>query len=137
MKPPPITAEDIAALLRFLPLLEELGRPFIARWHGGEDVDGVIQMPFPEYAPDVFAFFWAAGQPCWSDFDYVPAEAAAMLADDECIRNASLEEIRTMLTYCVRGERFSDGFWDAVLRSGRVAALLRRLKELAEEGVAS
>jgi hypothetical protein len=37
-----------------------------------------------------------------------------------------------MLTYCVRGERFCDGHWENLLRSGRVVALLRRLAELRE-----
>jgi hypothetical protein len=35
-----------------------------------------------------------------------------------------------LLTYCVRGERFCDGHWDAVLRSGRITAILHRLAVL-------
>jgi hypothetical protein len=35
-----------------------------------------------------------------------------------------------MLTYCVRGERFCDGHWAAMLESGRVVAILRRLRVL-------
>jgi hypothetical protein len=30
----------------------------------------------------------------------------------------------------VRGESFSDGFWEAVLQAGRVTALLRRSQAL-------
>jgi hypothetical protein len=38
-----------------------------------------------------------------------------------------------MLTYCVRGERFSDGHWAAMLESGRIVALLKRLRALRQE----
>ena len=88
-------------------------------------------MPYPIYAADVLAFYRLAGQPCWSDYDYVPQEAARMLQDDALIGRATLAEIVTMLTYCVRGERFCDGHWDAVLQSGRITAILHRLTALA------
>jgi hypothetical protein len=41
-----------------------------------------------------------------------------------------LDEIKSMLTYCVRGERFYDGHWEDTLKSGRITALLRRLAVL-------
>jgi hypothetical protein len=75
----------------------------------------------------VIEFYTLAGQTHWSDFEYQPREASAMLGDDEFIAKASLDEIRTILTYCVRGERFGDGHWAHMLESGRVVAILRRL----------
>ena len=74
-----------------------------------------------------------AGQPCWTDYDYVPQEAGRMPQDDALVRRATLTEIKTMLTYCVRGERFGDGHWAAMLESGRIVALLKRLRVLREE----
>jgi hypothetical protein len=53
-----------------------------------------------------------------------------MLDDDALIARATLEEIRTMLTYCARGEKQCDGFWGGVLRRGRAQAVLRRLAQL-------
>ena len=53
-----------------------------------------------------------------------------MLQDDAIIQRATLAEIVTMLTYCVRGERFGDGHWAAMLESGRIVALLKRLRAL-------
>jgi hypothetical protein len=79
---------------------------------------------------DVKEFFALVAQPWWLDRNYVPDQAAAMLRDDGLIRLATLDQVRAMLTYCVRWERFSDGHWDDVLRTGRVAALLRRLQVL-------
>lgn len=64
------------------------------------------------------------------DFDYVPEEAGRMLEDQALARRASINEIKTMLTYCVRGERFSEGHWGAMIELGHVRRLLERLAEL-------
>jgi hypothetical protein len=90
-------------------------------------------MPYPVYPEDVLAFYRLAGQPCWSDYDYALQEAGRMLQDDALIRHATLAEIVTMLTCCGRGERFGDGHWAAMLESGRIVALLKRLRVLREE----
>jgi hypothetical protein len=111
-----IPAEKMDELLRFLP------------------PDGkAIQVPYPIYCDDVLEFYALAGLPHWSDYRYEPRQAHAMLRDDEFITTASLDELKTMLTYCVRGERFVDGHWAHMLESGRIVALLRRLAALRNE----
>ena len=128
-----ITLEKIDALLRFLPLFDVPERKYVKAWAGGEVTpDGAITFPFPEYCDDVLEFFSLAGQTCWSDFKYDPREAYGLLSDDQFISTCSLDDIKTMLTYCVRGERFSDGLWASVLESGRVVAILKRLAVLRE-----
>lgn len=123
----------IDELLRFLPLFEEPGRSFVTRWAGGETTaDGAITMPYPIYAEDVAAFFLLAGDPFWCDYTYNPTEAGKLLEDDAFIAQATLDEIKTLLTYCVRGERFCDGHWGAVLESGKIVAILRRLAAIRE-----
>ena len=47
---------------------------------------------------------------------------------DRFIRNASLSQVRTMLTYCVRGERFFNGHWAVMIKQGKTRSLLERLK---------
>jgi hypothetical protein len=129
--PEPIIREKIEELLRFLPLFDVPGRDFVVDWRGDETrPDGSITLPYPVYAQDVEAFYRLAGQSCWSDTAYVPEQARRMLEDEAAIRRATLDQIRTMLTYCVRGERFCDGHWAAMLESGRVVAILRRLQVL-------
>jgi hypothetical protein len=128
-----ITPEQIDELLQFLPRFDVAGRRYTKAWAGGEKTaDGAITIPYPIYEEDVLAFFSLAGQPCWSDTHYEPRQAHTMLQDDAFIERSSLDDIRTMLTYCVRGERFGDGHWEHVLQSGRVVALLRRLAVLRE-----
>ena len=130
----PVTTIEIDELLRFLPLFDVPDRDFVESWGGGEKTEsGAITMPYPVYPNDVLEFYRLAGQPCWSDYDYQPREAAQMLEDDAFIRGATLSEVKTMLTYCVRGERFSDGHWAAMLESGRIVALLKRLRELRDQ----
>ncbi len=53
-----------------------------------------------------------------------------MLEDQALVRRASISEIKTILTYCVRGERFSEGHWGAMIELGHVLRLLERLAEL-------
>ena len=127
----PITRAKIDELLRFLPLFEKPGAKFVERWVGLERTKGrPAQVPYPKYTDDVLAFFKLAGQGCWSDYGYKPAEASKMLADEKSIARATLPEIKSMLTFCVRGERFGDGLWEHVLESGRITAILRRLAVL-------
>ena len=125
---------QIDELLRFLPLFDVPNRDFVERWGGGEKTEsGAITMPYPVYPRDVEQFYRLAGQHCWSDYDYEPRKAARMLEDEAVIQSATLAEVKTMLTYCVRGERFSDGHWAAMLESGKIVVLLKRLRALRKE----
>jgi len=128
-----ITGEDIDALLEFLPQFEKPGRQF-AQWDRLEkNADGSINFPFPIYNEDVDEFFKRVGQRGWIDVGYKPEEAARMLEDAEFIKQASLEQVKMMLTYCVRGERFCDGLRESLLSGGQIVALLRRLKAIREQ----
>lgn len=131
MRTEPVTIERIDALLAFLPIFEASGfEPIQATGGGQKQPDGSITMAYPIYADPVTDFFHLAGQACWCDYGYQARTAGAMLADDARLATCGLDDIKTMLTYCVRGERFSDGLWDHLIRTGRVSALLRRLAKL-------
>ena len=127
-----ITRQRIDELLRFLPTLENAGPDTEPQWHGLDLKlkDGVITMPYPTYPPTVEKFFALAGQECWCDLQYVPEQAGEMVRDDAAIASATLSQIKTMLTFCVRGERFCDGHCGEMVRTGRIGAILRRLSQL-------
>ena len=128
------TLREIDELLAFLPQLTVEGLSPIREWRGGEKLpDGAITFPWPAYEGVVREFFEVAGQDCWMDFDYVPQEAGRILEGRARVRRASLPEIKTMLTYCVRGERFGEGHWGAMIREGHVRRLLERLEEIRAE----
>ncbi len=126
MKPSAITPQNIDELLAFLPRFTP-DRKYIQEWR----TDGAF--PWPVYHDDVLAFYKLAGKSCWMDYGYNPAEAGKMVADDEFITQADLTAVKTMLTFCVRGERFSDGHWAAMLKDGRIQAILKRLQTLREK----
>ena len=127
-----ITRQRIDELLRFLPALGNPGPDTEPQWHGLDlkPKDGVITMPYPTYPPAVEEFFALAGQECWCDYQYVVERAGEMVRDDAVIALATLAQIKTMLTFCVRGERFCDGHWGEMVRTGRIGAILRRLSQL-------
>ncbi|MCO8165597.1 DUF6508 domain-containing protein [Pseudomonas sp. LJDD11] len=114
---------DLDELLGFQPLLYPGGRPIeaIVSYHDGR---------WPVYADVVNAFFSAAGKDCWTDFNYGIAESGAMLGDPQRVANATLDELKSMLTWCVRGERFCDGHHGSVIERGYILNLLQRLKVL-------
>ena len=126
-----ITLEHMDELLAYLPVLEKPGRGFVKEWAGGVKTSaGDLTVPFPVYEDDVVEFFTLAGEPRWCDYDYDPGRTGELIKNPEVIKKASLELIKTMLTWCVRGERFTDGHWEQVLKKGWVQALLKRLREL-------
>jgi len=133
-KDPAITPEKMDELLAFLPALSRPERETIREWDlRRKEPEGTIVLTPPIYEADIYQFFRLAAQPWWCDYNYVPKNAMAMLEDDRVIASATLDQVKTMLTLCVRGERFCDGLWASVLSAGRVTALLRRLQALRGE----
>ena len=130
------TAQEIKELVAFLPRLYAEGFTPYKQWHGGTpDAKGIIQMPYPEYSELVDEFLRALSNECWLDYDYRPEVAGRMLMDEAAVRAAGLDEIKSMLTFYVRGERFSDGHWGALIEGGQVRRLLERLSELGAQDV--
>jgi len=129
------TDRDITELLGFLPRLTAPGFEPVRQWHGGSQDDGTFEIPWPDYDPVVEELVKAASRECWRDHDYHPTTAGRMLEDHELVASADLDQIRTMLTYCLRGERFCDGHWEAVIKAGHIERLLRRVGELRDAGV--
>ncbi len=124
------TLQDIEALTAYLPRLYAEGFSPIVRWEGGERLkDGSITLSYPEYDPLVEEFFRHVSSR-WLDYEYDPEKAYQMLKDENRVKAASLAEIKTMLTFCVRGERFSDGHWAVMIEQGYIRRLLERLNKL-------
>lgn len=134
MKPRLPTGQEISELLSFLPKLTAAGFEPIRSWSGGASADGkVFTLPWPEYDKLVDEFVQVASRECWLDRKYHPVIAGHMLATPDAVANADLAQIKTMLTYCIRGERFCDGHWGALIKSGKIQMLLRRLAELQDQ----
>ena len=128
------TREQIDALTSFLPRLYAEGFSPTLGWSGGKKrKDGSFTLPYPTYSPVVEEFFRLVSSGGWLDAGYSPAQAQQMLEDETRIKSASLDQIKTMLTYCVRGERFSDGHWAQMIEKGYIRRLLERLVAIRSE----
>ena len=127
------TLQEIGALTAFLPHLYADGFSPIIKWEGGKQKDGSFTLPYPQYNSVVQEFFHTVTNQCWIDYEYNPEQAYHMLKDENLIRAASLSQIKTMLTFCLRGERFSDGHWALMIEEGHIRRLLERLNEIKSE----
>jgi len=74
------TAQEIAQLTAFIPILCDPGFQPILEWGGSQpDERGVRQFPYPIYEPVVEEFFLLTSQEQWCDYNYVPINAEQML----------------------------------------------------------
>lgn len=123
--------EAIDVLLAYLPLLED---PKFRIYENEPDrmpgETNVIRIDGPSYSPPVSEFLRAAAAPAWNNTDYQRKNAGEMLVDPRNVAVASLQDIRALLTFCVRAERFCEGSWGERIESGSILSILRRLKEL-------
>lgn len=63
--------------------------------------------------------------------DYLPYLQTKGIQDfTSQIPEANLDELRAMLTYCIRAERFCDGYWLGLLKDKTFLKILWRLKTL-------
>jgi hypothetical protein len=129
----PPTSQEIEALTAFLPRLYAEGFLPVTSWEGGKGKDGLYRLPYPNYNSVVQEFFYNVAGEGWIDYGYNPEQAYQMLKDENLIKTASLSQIKTMLTFCLRGERFSDGHWAQMIEEGHIRRLLERLNEIKSE----
>ena len=128
------TLDEIETLTSYLPRLYADGFSSVDQWYPSEKLkDGSFTLPYPRYNPLVDEFFSHVSGDGWLDYEYNPETAYEMLKDENLVKSASLEHIKTMLTFCVRGERFSDGHWEEMIRQGYIRRLLERLNEIKSE----
>ena len=122
------SVDQMRELVAFLPRLQgERGAPRISWVHPPGS------FPYPSYDDVVLEFFRAVQQDCWRDVHYGDQPVGEWIENEGFVRRASLDEIRTMLTWCDRGERFADGHWGSVIASGAVHRILERLAVLVDE----
>jgi hypothetical protein len=130
--------EQVAAITRFLPLLEADGFS-VGEWAGGEQISStengkpILQMPYFDYSPVVLDLVSALYDEGWMhSFDWMrwQTRAARYVQHPELLRRAHLSTLARLLTMHVRRDRFSEGHLAAMIECGHIAAILRRLETL-------
>ena len=120
------TRPAIEPLLRFLPRLEGSGVPIKGamssrppRAISSEEADRFIQALYEHgWVTD---FDWGA----WQEV------AVSYFNSPESLRGADIPTLQKLLTTHARKDRFIEGHMLEMLKSGHIALILRRLKELA------
>ena len=81
------------------------------------------------YHPSVIKFFEIASQEHWKDYKYIDNFSEEMIEPGK-IEEASIDQLKTILTWCDRGERFVEGQWEDVIKNEIIKRVLLRLKEI-------
>lgn len=132
VKPKPITAKQIDAILPFLDAFERMG--FKCGEWPVESETSVI--PHFEHSDPVGVFIQALYDNSWVEtFDWFKwQDTAAQYVDSpDLLASADAETIRKLLTTHVRKDRFCEGHLASMFENGHIVALLRRLKEIRKD----
>lgn len=128
--------EQIDELLVFLPVFKAEGYdPFLRQPGLHLALHGGMKQTSAEYRMEVIEFFGLIAQECWLDHDYQPEDVHKALSEGDLISSATLADLRSALTWCLRGERFCEGHWGNVITNGSLWKILERLETLRDEMV--
>jgi len=121
-----ITSKDIHELVDFLPRLRSLNGHYL-------EVEDPPSRPQLKYHPVVEDFFYCVAKPCWTDPQCSPLEVEEALSHPGFVETADLGQLRSLLTWCVRGELVRDGHWNHILSNGTLFSILERLQSVGRE----
>lgn len=121
-------ASQIAALLAFLPEFEAPG--FCPGGVIPEDEDGYQDEGFVKLVSRFMDACYKNGFVVKFNWEGWGAEAAAYESDPARLQAADLSQLRRLLTWHIRQNRFAKGHLAGMIANGRIPAILRRLKEI-------
>ena len=122
------TAKQIDAILPYLELFSREGIS-AGTWSGEPGYLPSFSMAkeVSEFLDALYQQGWISDTFNWPDWQ---ESAARYLEDSSLVASADVQTIRKLLTTHARKERFCEGHFAAVIESGHIAALLRRLKKI-------
>ena len=97
-----------------------------------EPKDDLISGGFYTYHPSLIKFFEIASQEHWKDYKYVDNFSEEMIQPGK-IEEASINQLKTIITWCDRVERFVEGHCEYVIENGIIKRVLKRLIQLNDE----
>ncbi len=123
-----LTAEDIEQIRSLLKFKPKLLKTNPVR-KGESQTEGTVQVSYPEYDEMVIEFFSVIQGEYWRVKNY-SHKWEHLIGNEAKIKNLSFGQLKDLLTYCARGERFCEGFWETILKSGTINMILERLEDL-------
>ena len=126
------TLEDFEELIAFYPKLNRRDFDPIIEWKGGGKIDEKVNfMRWPIYDPIVINFLELASKECWNDYNFNQYVMNKMIKSEVVVQCADLPQMKQMLSYCVRGDKFiSEGHMGTMIKEGHISRLLQRLDKL-------
>ena len=115
--------DDIEELVSFLPILYADNVELYTIEPDEESISN-----FYNYNDSVNSFIQSSSKACWMVSEYNDE-----LINNDNIKNASLEEIKGLLTFCIRGERFSSGHIAHMIEKKVIKRILNRLNVILEK----
>lgn len=129
MPPSPITAQDIQALIAFLPLFQH------PQFKSGEWITPEGQNDWFKDSRDLEAFILALDQHHWiislNWIDWL--EKIPYATSPKWIAKASLTDLQKLLTALVRCDCYHEGAMASAVQNGIITTVLRRMEELLED----
>ena len=98
-----------------------------AIWKEGKEENGVITLGYPIYNENVNGWIDQMYKYNLMDLDYLDNYDSVKNKNLDIL---SIDEILTIYTYYIRGERFSNGLIDSGIKDGTLVKLSKRLKEI-------
>ena len=121
---------DLVRLRAAVAAVEETDGPLAGCRGGQPGADGVLQWPYPVYAPAVEELLAALARVgAVPVFDWAQWDGRSRLRSADDVAAAPLADVARFLTTLVRGERFADGTVAAALDDGRLPTAARRIAD--------
>jgi ADP-ribosyl-[dinitrogen reductase] hydrolase len=123
---PPLTSDNIQAVLKFLPLFEQ------PDFSPGEWITHEGSLPYVSYTPAVLDFIRAlSGNGFIQPFDWMNWREGEQLVEyPALLSRVNLQTLRKLITAHVRADRFTEGHLAAMFESGHIAMILKRMAEI-------
>jgi hypothetical protein len=131
--------ENLAALAKFLPRLEQPDFKAGAWVESPVRADGVFVMPYVDLGKTADEFVQMAYANEWvrSDFHWMEwaqtDEAKQMREGESALVSATADQLAQLLTMSIRMDRFSEGSLMADFESGLILRIVLRAKALLDE----
>lgn len=122
-------------ITKYIDYFSTNGKEFF-KWKKPEETkSGVVQLGFIQYDDGVQNFINDLYEEDMLDtryFEHLELYKTKIDAPSDLIPTADLPLLKSILTFYVRGEKYSDGVWANAIDEGVFLAILQRLKEFAK-----
>ena len=124
------TQEQIDKVTAYLENFRDTEQEFM---ENKKDSRGLTLKNSYQYRQDVREFFALLNENEWDYLDYLSPEIRDYIKYPDKIQFATLKQIKGILTYCLKGERYVEGHRNVMLKRGVIQEALKRLKNLASK----